>query len=278
MKESGKPGLKNWLFLLFYFLLVVYALVYEPNNLIVTHESFDFLGGTNDTPNPVRIAFISDIHIGLQRNGWLDAVVDRVNGQEPDIVLIGGDVIESDASELERLAPLARLNATYGTFAVVGNHDYGLWGCGATNTTADKVVAKLESLGIDVLRNEHRIIGGNSGFALIGVDDEWSCYDDYRAAAAGVPDAMPKVILAHNQDSVAQDAASGPGLILAGHTHCGLVRVPFITQAVLGPGFGSVLGGRARLDDDTEAYVTCGITGGGIRFLTSPEISVIDIK
>jgi uncharacterized protein len=276
MKEFGKPGLKNWLFLSFYFLLIVYALAYEPNNLIVTHNSFDLADGA---AAPIRIVFISDIHIGLQRDGWLDSVVDRVNEQEPDIVLIGGDFIEAEAAELPRLAPLTRIEAKNGTYAVLGNHDYGGWGrCRADNGTAEKVFAKLESLGIVVLRNEHRIIGqGEGSFALIGVDDDWSCYDDYDAAAAGVPDGMPKLVLAHNLNSINPEKVHGDSLILAGHTHCGLVRVPFITDAVLGPDFGGVLGGRKELDNDTEAYVTCGVTGGGIRVLTSPEISVIEL-
>jgi predicted MPP superfamily phosphohydrolase len=276
MKEFGKPGVKAWLFLLFYFMFLIYALVYEPNNLIVSRNSFDLLDGESRT---IRIVFISDIHIGLQRDGWLDSVVDRVNEQKPDIVLIGGDFIEADSSELERLAPLARIDAKNGTYAVLGNHDYGGWGrCRADNGTADKVIGKLESLGIDVLRNEHRVIGGEGGFALIGVDDDWSCYDDYDAAAAGVRDELPKVILAHNLNSANPAAIHGPSLILAGHTHCGLIRVPFITEAALGPNFGSVLGGRKALDNDTEAYVTCGVTGGGVRVLTSPEISVIELE
>jgi predicted MPP superfamily phosphohydrolase len=90
MKEFGRPGLKNWLFLFSYFLLLLYALVYEPNNLIVTENTFRLLEAGSQ---PIRIVFISDIHIGLQRQGWLDEVVDKVNGLGPDIVLIGGDAI-----------------------------------------------------------------------------------------------------------------------------------------------------------------------------------------
>lgn len=276
MKDFGKPALRSWIFLSSFFLLIVYALVYEPGNLVVTRNSFDILEGE---AAPVRIVFISDIHIGLQRDGWLDMAVDKANAEKPDIVLIGGDVIESDASELGRLAPLARLNARYGKYAVLGNHDYGGWGgCNTTNATADRVQEALESLGIEVLRNEHRIIGGGNGaFALVGVDDDWSCYGDYGVAAAEVPGEMPMVVLAHNLNSINPAAVVGPSVVLSGHTHCGLIRIPFLTQAVLGPGFGSVIGGRARLDDDTEAYVTCGVTQGGIRALTSPEISVIEL-
>jgi uncharacterized protein len=280
MKEFGKPGLKNWLFLLSYFLLLAYALVYEPNNLVVTHTEFGLQGGKGSSGGAalVRIVFISDIHIGLQRDGWLDEAVDRANAEKPDIVLIGGDVIDSDASELDRLAPLARLEAPLGKYAVPGNHDYGWGGCRGSNATVDRVAARLEALGIETLRNRNVLIGNGSGsFALIGVDDDWSCYGDYPAAAESLPDDTPKVVLTHNLDAVRAADIHGPSVVLAGHTHCGLIRIPFITQAVLGVGFGDVLGGRARLDDDTEAYVTCGVTGGGIRFLTSPEISVIDI-
>ncbi len=277
MKESGRPALKGWLFLLSYFLLLAYALVYEPNNLVTTSNSFDVL---SDGAEPVKIAFISDIHIGLQREGWLDEVVRRINLEKPDLVLIGGDTIESGPSELGKLEPLSRIDARLGAFAVLGNHDYGGWGgCGSSNDTADGVAAALESLGIDVLRNEHRLLGsGNGSFALIGLDDDWSCYDDYDAAAEGVPDGMPRVILAHNLNSVPGGAKGGGAVALAGHTHCGLVRIPVLTDLALGPGFGSVIGGRARLGNSTEAYVTCGVTQGGIRFLTSPEISVITIE
>jgi predicted MPP superfamily phosphohydrolase len=70
----------------------------------------------------------------------------------------------------------------------------------------------------------------------------------------------------------------GESLILAGHTHCGQVRVPIITKVFFGPDWHGVLGGKQRLDDDTEEYVTCGITPGGVRFNAPPEISVITIE
>ncbi len=276
MKEFGKPGLKAWLFLLSYFLFLIYSLVYEPNNLIVTRNTFDLREGDNRT---IRIAFISDIHVGLQREGWLDGVVQRLNSEMPDLVLIGGDAIESDASELDKLEPLSGIKAPLGVYAVLGNHDYGGWGgCRSGNATAEKVIKKLESLGIKVLRNNHADIGGRGGFALIGLDDGWSCYDDYAAASQGVPDSMPKVILAHNMNSVHADDVRGPGVVLSGHTHCGLIRVPVLTDLALGPGFGSIIGGRERLDNDTEAHVTCGVAQGGIRAFTSPEISIINIE
>jgi len=273
MKEFERVGGTGFLILLFYFLILVFMLIVEPGNLAVTENDFTLLGAGNGTP--VKIVFISDIHAGLQKAGWLDNAVDRVNGQEPDIILLGGDYIESDASELEKLAPLGRLRAPYGIYAVLGNHDYGDWGCGEDDGTAGKVEAGLESLGADVLRNEHELLDVRGrGFALIGVDELWACRDDYPAAANGT-DGMPKIILAHNLKAVNPDSISGRALVLSGHTHCGLIRLPVLTELVLGT---RPIGGRAALDGDTDAYVTCGVTGGGVRLLTNPEISVITIK
>ncbi len=241
---------------------------------MVTENRFELLEGDNP---PVRIVLVSDIHIGTQREGYLEEVVKRINSLQPDIVLIDGDSIEEKDSELEGLSPLAGIDAP--AYAVLGNHDYGAWGCPAFEGVSGKVEARLEELGIIVLRNEHEMLDvRGSRFALIGVDDVWSCMNDYGTASKGVPDEMPKLVLVHNNLGVKPEEVKGPGLVLAGHTHCGQVRLPFITEFVMGPGFGSVLGGRGRLDKDTEAYVTCGVTSGGIRFFTNPEISVIEIE
>ena len=271
MKEFGRVWGKGFLILLFYFLILVFILIVEPGNLVLTENRFDLLGGSE----PVKIVFISDIHAGLQKAGWLDSVVDRVNEQEPDVILLSGDYIESDASELEKLAPLGRLKAPYGIYAVLGNHDYGDWGCGEDDGTAGKVESELESLGAVVLRNEHTTLDvRGKEFAVVGVDELWACRNDYPAAANGT-DGMPKIILAHNLKAVNPDLIDGRALILSGHTHCGLIRVPVLTELVLGNG---PIGGRAALDGNADAYITCGVTGGGARFLTNPEISVITIK
>lgn len=273
-----KPGPKGLVIILFVSFFTVDSLFIEPYALRTTQSRFDFFGsGGNDSA--MRIVFISDIHIGLQGEGYLERVVHDVNAQEPDVILIGGDIIEGSESELPMLAPLASLSAPYGVYAVLGNHDYGLWGCPANPSLSDRVGAKLESLGIVVLRNENRALEvRGKRFALIGLDDTWSCRNDYQEAARGLDDAMPKIVLTHNQGSVDAASIAGRSLILSGHTHCGQVRIPVITGLVLGPGFGKTLGGYERMDRDTEAYVTCGVTGGTVRFLTNPEISVIEIR
>jgi len=261
-------------FLILIFLFV--AVFIEPNRLVTTQNDFDLFGGQDGT---VKIVFISDIHVISQEPGYLEDVVGKINEQKPDLILIGGDVIEARESELDRLSALEDLKAPYGIYSVLGNHDYGVWGCPTDPSLGDKVESKLESMNITVLRNENTVLDINGErFALIGLDDKWVCRNDYQNASRGIDALIPKIILAHNQISVEPSEIEGKSLILSGHTHCGQVRLPFITQAIMELPFGHVLGGRERLDDDTEIYVTCGITRGVMRFLSNPEISVMNVR
>ena len=285
-----KPGAKGLAIILFVSFFTLDSLLIEPYALKTTHSEFDLFdeGGIADDDGndsagnrdgAIRIVFISDMHIGLQRDGYLGEVVRAVNAQEPDLILIGGDSIEASEAELDKLEPLRNLSAAHGAYAILGNHDYGIWGCAANPALSDKVEAKLESLGIDVLRNENRTLDVRGGrFAIIGLDDAWSCRNDYASASAGLDDALPKIIFTHNQAGVDASEIKGRGLILSGHTHCGQIRLPIITGLLLGPGFGRTVGGYERLNNDTEAYVTCGVTSGTVRFLSNPEISVIEIE
>ncbi|MEW6749106.1 MAG: metallophosphoesterase [Candidatus Micrarchaeota archaeon] len=242
----------------------------------MTTNPFDLFGSPE---TPVRIVFISDIHAVYEPPGNMEKVVERINALEPDIVLLGGDLIEGSPNELPLLEPLSGIMAPHGTFAVLGNHDYGSWGCPADASVADETERALEGIGITVLRNENEILEvQGEKFALIGLDEYWVCRNDYATASAGVPDYMPKVVLAHNELAVGPDEIAGPSVILSGHTHCGQVNVPIITRLFFGPDFDGAVGGRAQIDDDTGLYVTCGITPGGIRFLAPPEISVIELQ
>ncbi len=268
--------------ILLFIIIVVDAIFIEPYRLIVTEINFDLFDGTD---TKVKIILISDIHIDSQREGYLDEVVKKINEQNPDIVLIAGDSINGYGTELKKLEPLKALRSKFGAYAVLGNHDYGRWGCPISKNEIDmgnKVEQKLEYLGIEVLRNENRIIEINGkSFALIGLDDAWVCRSDYKKASENVSESMPKIIFMHNSKAIEPKEVKGKGLILAGHTHCGQIRLPFVTDFLIQrEDFGHFAGGKGQVDNDTDMYITCGVTRGSwsIRFMTNPEISVINIR
>lgn len=75
-----------------------------------------------------RIVQLSDLHLGSfpTRYRGMKKLVDEVNRLRPDVILFTGDMVNNFASEMEPwITELSRLQATYGKFAVTGNHDYG---------------------------------------------------------------------------------------------------------------------------------------------------------
>lgn len=262
--------------------LFIDAAFVEPNRLVITQNTYNLFNSTD----PIKVILISDIHIGSQNKGHLENVVKVINEQNADLVLIAGDSINYDEKELEKLEPLKELKTK--SYAVLGNHDYGEWGCPIFSDSlelSNKVESRLENLGIEVLRNEHQIVTiKNKKFALVGLDDAWVCRNDYAKATENIEN-VPQIIMMHNQLAVNFNEVKENSLVLAGHTHCGEVRIPFITDflffSILKKSrFGDLVGGHYALTRGINLYVTCGVTKSttGLRFFTNPEISVITIN
>lgn len=171
---------------------------------------------------PVRVALASDIHLG---NGVTDVarlarIVDRVNGLRPDLVLLAGDFIAGDRPEDAAAAPdlaeLGRLDAPLGVVAVPGNHEH--W------TDARRVRRVLEEAGVTVLANTAVRRGP---LAVGGLDDMVTGHARFRRTAAAARRAGgARVILSHTPDA-APLMPDDMTLLLAGHTHCGQVVLPF---------------------------------------------------
>jgi len=180
-------------------------------------------GWPTDTP-PISVALLSDIHLGNRAmdSARLRTIVDQVNATRPDLVLIAGDftVGHDAAGATERAAgletPLSKLRARLGVIAVLGNHDH--W------TAPGAIRTALGKAGITVLANEATRRGP---VTILGVDDAFSGHDDLAAAiASGNRFGGPPVVLTHSPDLVHQLSGDFP-LVLAGHTHCGQVVLPW---------------------------------------------------
>ena len=169
------------------------------------------------------IAQISDIHVGATiKRGYLEAIVERLNGLQADAIAITGDLVDGSVSRLrEHTEPLSRLRARDGIFFVTGNHEY--------YSGAEQWIAELRRLGVTVLLNEHVMRErGGAGIMLAGVTDYTAhlFHESHRSsptlAAAGAPaNVMVKILLAHQPRSAAAAAEAGFDLQLSGHTHGG---------------------------------------------------------
>jgi predicted MPP superfamily phosphohydrolase len=227
--------------------------------------------------NGFRIVQISDLHVGIQvGREWVQRLVERVNGMDPDLIAITGDLIDGTVDTLrDEVAPLADLRAKHGVFFITGNHEYYF--------DAVAWCAHVESLGIRVLRNEHVAIGrGRDSFYVAGVDDESSRGmapghgPDVEKALAGRDPSFATVLLAHQPRTIPDAVDRDVGLVLAGHTHGGQIW-PFPYLVRLSTPY---VRGTYRHESGMHIHVNegTGVWGPPMRLGTRSEITEIELR
>jgi predicted MPP superfamily phosphohydrolase len=169
------------------------------------------------------IAQISDLHVGPTiRRGYVEAVVDAVNGLAPDLIAVTGDLVDGGVPQLaSHTAPLSKLSARHGTYFVTGNHEY--------YSGVNAWLAELTRLGLHVLLNEHIVVHHDGADMVIaGVTDYGAHHfhpshrSDPAVALRGAPhDVALRVLLAHQPRSAFAAERAGYDLQLSGHTHGG---------------------------------------------------------
>jgi predicted MPP superfamily phosphohydrolase len=190
-----------------------------------------------------QVAQLSDFQIGMWA-GNSDTVrrsVEQIIAVKPAAVLISGDFIYHAApnpepkikTAVDLVKPL--VEAGIPTYAVLGNHDYGMSDKTATPGTdlASSLATALKSAGITVLENQAarmQLTGRNEPLYLVGINSRWANRDDVKDALSNVPNGSPRIAMMHNPDSFEMFPANTAPLAIAGHTHGGQVRVPFSPQ------------------------------------------------
>src|SRR4051812_2243931 len=185
------------------------------------------IAGLDPRHDGVRIAQLSDIHVGnLTPPSHIRAAISAANSAKPDLILLTGDYVCWKRSEVAQAQDqLAGLEAPR-VLAVLGNHDYFVWGAG--------VRSALERNGYEVLRNQTTVSTVRGApLAVVGIDDPVTRHDDLDAAFAGAPPDVPRVVLCHGPDRAPAIAARGAALVLSGHTHGGQIFVPGITDRLM---------------------------------------------
>jgi uncharacterized protein len=256
--------------------VVGYGSFIEPQ-LLVTREYAARLpvrqAGIGDGDRTLRVAVISDLHLGVYKHeAWVARVVRAVNATEPDLVLIAGDTVSRMAGT-KQFGPLRDLAPRYGVFAALGNWDYRV---GAVD-----VRHAIESTGVEVLTNEsvafevdgHRV-------RLIGLDDLWYGDPDWDAALAERREGETTILLVHDPDAALGAEANGIDLTVAGHTHGGQIRLPFLGPVTPLP---TDLGRRYDKGvfpiGPSTLFLTPGVgeSGPRARFFAPPEISLLTL-
>ena len=258
--------------------IAIWAFFIEPNRLVTRYETLQidrWPSGLSD----VKIAVLSDIHAGGRfiDDRKLRLIVDRTNQLQPDLIVILGDYISGGrnhhAMDPETFAPILKeFRAPLGVYSVLGNHDWWFDG--------ERVRRALEANGIKVLENNSaRIEARGSSFWLVGLADLWTRPQFVDETIASLPVGAPIIAIAHNPDVFPQLPQSVP-LLLAGHTHGGQVRFPFIGTVVHTSRFGEQYEAGHVFENGHHLFVTTGIGTSivPVRFGVPPEIVLVTLK
>lgn len=220
------------------------------------------------------IVQLSDIHIGgIVDKDAIKKIVDKSNSLNPDLVVITGDLVDTKIEYAkDALEELNNLKSTYGTFIIVGNHEY-IHGI-------DNIVKELEKLNAKVLQNESIYIGDEkNGFNLAGVYDMMGYRVDHHKpdinkALKTTNKKRPTILLTHQPRYIKE--ITDVDLILAGHTHGGQI-FPFNYLVRLQQPY---VNGLHQHNEKMQIYVNkgTGFWGPPMRLGTNCEISNIRIS
>ncbi|MGZ3117365.1 metallophosphoesterase [Streptomyces sp. H62] len=216
-----------------------------------------------------RIAVVSDIHLGpVLGRGFAQKVVDTINGTQPDLIAVVGDLVDGSVKDLgPAAAPLAQLRARDGAYFVTGNHEYF--------SGAEQWVAEVRRLGLLPLENARTEL---PHFDLAGVNDvageEEGQGPDYARALGDRDRARACVLLAHQPVQIHDAVDHGVDLQLSGHTHGGQLWPGNLVAGAANP----TLEGLERYGD-TQLYVSrgAGAWGPPTRVGAPSDVTVIEL-
>ena len=245
------------------------AFVIEPN--IIEVNEIDITG----TGTEMKVGFIADFQRQNSDPAFVQRAVDMLNAREPDVIVIGGDFIDTSLDELPSIEPLGELEAGHGVYGVLGNHDYSVYSFSRGNANlelAEAVIEYLQGNGpMRILRNENVAV---KDIRIVGLDSYWAGLRDSEKAFAGTTDEF-KILLAHNQNDL-EISKETADVYLFGHTHCGQVRLPFIGSIPKIAGFEGEYDYKHYIVNGADVYTTCGLAPAP-RFFNPPEITIINL-
>jgi uncharacterized protein len=213
---------------------------------------------------------LTDLHLcGVPDRRFYEYVGQLCGQRRADLLLITGDLVDSD-EHYHWLKPMLRhLKWRYGAFAILGNHD--------AMFNAEIVLRELAELHITPvggtwtpmeLRGERLILIGNEMPWLQSLPDLTAC-----------PDNGFRLCLSHSPDQLPWAKENGIDLMLCGHTHGGQIRIPGIGSVFVPSRFGGRYDQGVFQDTPTVMHVSRGLAGTlPVRYFCRPEVTWLTLK
>lgn len=220
----------------------------------------------------LKIVHITDIHYGrITHEKELNKLVEKVNKTKPDIIVFTGDLIDKDykitSEETDKISSiLSKMNASIGKYAVNGEHD---------NISNWNLI--IENANFIILNNSYdKIYLNNTKYILIsGVDVKSIDLSKTDEILKSKDKPIYSILLIHKPDYIKNIDIKNYNLILAGHSHNGQIRLPFIGAVSLPKGSKKYYNPHYSIGD-AELYISGGIgcSSYNFRLLNKPSFNL----
>jgi len=268
------------------FATAAYGVGIEPESLLVTR--YRLTPPRWPAGRRLSISVIADLHAGgpNMTEGQIEHIVEVANLDPPDLVLLLGDYFATHRFVTEHVphpvwaASLARLKSRLGTWAVFGNHDWWFDIAG--------VRAALRAVDIPVLENRAVLLGdAGQKFWLAGLGDQLAYrlgphrfrgVDDLPHTLGQVDTDDPVILMLHEPDGFTK-VPDNVSLSIAGHTHGGQVRIPFVWPDFVPSAYGARFAYGHIVEQGRQLIVSggLGVSNVPVRLGVPPEIVRIEL-
>lgn len=280
-QEKHFSFLKFFIFIILIIgLVIAYGFFIEPK-LITVKEHKITLSSWPDNFNGFKIVHISDLHYGrLFDEKSLKKLVDSINEQKPDIVVLTGDLIDKDTNMTTSMANkisdlLNKIDASSGKYAINGNNDLNFdeW----TNIISGGGFKDLNNTYDTIYKDGYDYIfiaGASTIKDKVNINDKLKTAIDYlNSFESDGP--IYKILLLHEPDVIDDLSVNPFDLILAGHSHAGQVRLPFIGAVILPEDARKYYDSHYKIEN-ADLYVSngLGVSNYNFRLFNTPSYNV----
>jgi predicted MPP superfamily phosphohydrolase len=224
----------------------------------------------------LNIAHLSDLHMtGKLSRPFYEAIVEHTNRLEPDLVVITGDIAEKVMC-LDWIVPvLSRFQAREGKYFILGNHEMKLPDIGILRNL-------MEEAGfVDVGSKAMKIDAHGAEILIAGSEVPWFGANPNLPPVSRPPSPFPspfRLFLSHSPDQLPWARDNHFDLMLAGHTHGGQIRLPFVGALIAPSKFGFRYAGGTYFEAPTLLHVSRGLCGDHpIRLNCPPELPLLTL-
>lgn len=202
----------------FLFILIVFIVIGLHNKLSITY--YDYYDASVPTEfDGYKICFLSDFHC-KKFGDKEEKLIEQIRLLNPDVIMLGGDMIDEKHLDLTNVTYLLEGIKEYPIYAIAGNHEYD------DNETFQELLALYKTYNVTFLNDSFDIISSNNScIGIYGIPFKETYTDILQADQSA---STFNILLTHDATRFNQFRGAHYQVVLAGHTHGGIIRLPLI--------------------------------------------------